>query len=42
MLIGRDGGIERDFARMHEELTAALARAREGKGDKPRPPRGRP
>lgn len=42
VLIGRDGGIERDFARMHEELTAALARAREGKGDKPRPPRGRP
>jgi ribonuclease P protein component len=42
VLIGRDGGIERDFATMREELTAALARARQGKGDKPRPPRQRP
>jgi len=33
VLIGREGGIERDFARMREELSAALARAREGKGD---------
>jgi ribonuclease P protein component len=33
VLIGREGGIERDFARMREELSAALARARDGKGD---------
>jgi ribonuclease P protein component len=33
VLIGREGGRERDFARMREELSAALARAREGKGD---------
>lgn len=33
VLIGREGGIERDFARMREELSKALARAREGKGD---------
>ena len=42
VLIGREGGIERDFARLREELSAALARAAEGKGDPPRrkgPPR---
>jgi ribonuclease P protein component len=33
VLIGREGGIERDFARMREELSAALARARDGMGD---------
>lgn len=33
VLIGREGGIERDFATMRQELSAALARAREGKGD---------
>lgn len=33
VLIGREGGIERDFARMRQELSAALARARDGKGD---------
>ena len=27
VLIGRDGGIERDFAKLREELLAALARA---------------
>ena len=37
VLIGREGGIERDFAQMRDELAAALARAAEGKGDKPRP-----
>ena len=37
VLIGREGGIERDFAALREELAAALARARAGKGDKPRP-----
>jgi ribonuclease P protein component len=36
VLIGREGGIERDFAQMHEELSAALGRAAAGKGDPPR------
>jgi ribonuclease P protein component len=36
VLIGRESGIERDFGKMREELSAALARAREGKGDRPR------
>lgn len=39
VLIGRDGGIERDFQAMREELSAALERAREGKGDPRRSPR---
>ena len=33
VLIGREGGIERDFATMREDLSQALTRAREGKGD---------
>jgi ribonuclease P protein component len=37
VLIGREGGIERDFSALREELAAALARAAAGKGDKPRP-----
>lgn len=41
VLIGREGGIERDFAKTGEELTAALLRAAEGKGDPPRRPRGK-
>jgi ribonuclease P protein component len=40
VLIGRDGGVERDFARLGEELAAALGRAAEGKGDPPRGHRG--
>lgn len=36
VLIGRDGGVERDFALLAEELQAALARAAAGKGDPPR------
>jgi ribonuclease P protein component len=36
VMIGREGGIERDFAALREELQAALARARAGKGDAPR------
>ena len=36
VLIGRDGGIERDFAKMAGELAEALARAAAGKGDPPR------
>lgn len=33
VLIGRAGGIERDFHTMAEELVKALERAREGRGD---------
>ncbi len=33
VLIGRVGGIERDFAIMADELLKALERARQGKGD---------
>ena len=36
ILIGREGGVERDFAMLAEELAAALERARDGKGDRPR------
>lgn len=39
VLIGREGGVERDFGRLREELTLALARAVEGRGDPPRKPR---
>lgn len=39
VLIGREGGVERDFALLRSELASALARAAEGKGD---PPRRRP
>jgi len=33
VMIGRAGGVERDFALLAEELATALERAREGKGD---------
>ena len=33
VLIGRAGGVERDFHRMGEELAQALIRAGEGRGD---------
>ncbi len=36
VLIGREGGIERDFAAMRDELGVALARAAAGNGDPPR------
>jgi ribonuclease P protein component len=36
VLIGRDGGVERDFAVLRDELGAALARAAQGKDDPPR------
>ena len=36
VLIGREGGIERDFALLRSELIAALLRATQGKGDPPR------
>jgi len=40
VLIGREGGVERDFALLRTELAAALARVAAGKGDPPRRPRG--
>ncbi|WP_260924951.1 ribonuclease P protein component [Novosphingobium sp. 9] len=36
VLIGRESGIERDFALLREELLMALSRAQAGKGDPPR------
>ena len=39
ILIGREGGVERDFAQMQGELAAALARAQRGEGDRARRPR---
>ena len=36
VLIGREGGVERDFALLRDELHAALGRAKAGKGDAPR------
>lgn len=39
VLIGREGGVERDFARMAAELGFALEAARAGKGEKSRPRR---
>lgn len=36
VLIGREGGVERDFALLRIELLAALGRAQAGKGDPPR------
>lgn len=39
VLIGREGGVERDFAALGEELDQALERAAAGKGDPGRRPR---
>lgn len=36
VLIGREGGVERDFGKLRDELAAALDRAKAGKGDPPR------
>ncbi len=36
VMIGRDGGVERDYADLRDELTAALKRLSSGKGDPPR------
>ena len=35
VLIGREGGVERDFALLRDELAQALSRAAAGKGDPP-------
>ena len=40
VLIGREGGVERDFALLRTEFLAALDRAKAGKGDPPRKGRG--
>jgi ribonuclease P protein component len=40
-MIGREGGVERDFAVLRDELSAALSRAAAGKGDAPRAGRGK-
>lgn len=42
VLIGREGGVERDFSRLREELVQALARAADGRGAPPRKPGGKP
>src|SRR5690606_12956224 len=42
VLIGREGGIERDFAKMQAELGEARSRAAQGKADPPRRRRSRP
>ena len=39
VLIGRDGGVERDYALLHAELEKGLTRLARGEADKPRPPR---
>ena len=36
VMIGRETGIERDFAKLREELAMAPTRAAQGKGDPPR------
>lgn len=36
VMIGREGGVERDFALLRDELAVALQRAADGKGDPPR------
>ena len=36
VLIGREGGIERDFGLLRDELIVAISRAAQGKGDPPR------
>jgi len=41
VLIGRENGVERDFALLHGELVQALSRAAAGKGDPPRKPNGK-
>ena len=39
VLIGREGGIERDFSALRDDLALSFARLREGKGDPRRRPR---
>tara|TARA_B100001179_G_C18470674_1_gene351229 strand:- start:365 stop:751 length:387 start_codon:yes stop_codon:yes gene_type:complete len=39
VLIGRDGGIERDFGKLSQDLTKALGRAANGEGQRGQRPR---
>lgn len=41
VLIGRENGIERDFAQLADDLRHALAKAARGEGQRGRPPRKR-
>jgi ribonuclease P protein component len=41
VLIGREGGVEREFALLRAEMLAAFGRARAGKGDPPRARKGK-
>ncbi|MXP15533.1 ribonuclease P protein component [Altererythrobacter confluentis] len=41
VLIGREGGVERDFGDLHRELARALEKAALGQGDPPRSRSGR-
>ena len=41
VLIGREGGIERDFGLLRAEMLVALERAAQGQGDPPQRPRKR-
>lgn len=42
VLIGREGGIERDFALLRAEMEKALRKLANGGGQPPRPPRSKP
>ena len=41
VMIGREGGVERNFALLRSEFLVALERAKAGKGDPPRKPRAK-
>ena len=41
ILIGRDGGVERGFTKLSEELASALSKAARNEGDRGRRPRHR-
>ncbi|GAB5349098.1 ribonuclease P protein component [Alteriqipengyuania sp. 357] len=41
VLIGREGGVERDFSSLSDELVRALGKAARGEGQRGRPPRKR-
>lgn len=42
VLIGREGGVERDFALLRGEMEKALRKLASGGGQPPRPPRAKP
>ncbi len=41
VLIGREGGVERDFAQLRAEMEKALRKLAAGGGQPPRPPRAK-